>query len=61
MPRYRTNIIDSDGRFKNALHLDFADDGEAIETTKRLVQGDNAELWEGSRKIATFKSGKERL
>ena len=57
MPRYRANIIDSDGRFKNALHLDFADDGEAIEATKRFVHGHDAELWEGNRKIATFKSG----
>jgi hypothetical protein len=58
MPIYKAYIIESDGRFRNAIDLDLADDASAIESAKRLVMnGYGVELWEGKRKIATFKSG----
>ena len=56
MPRYRAIILDSDGQFRNAIHMDFADDDEAIEGVKRMVLGYDVELWEGNRKIAALKS-----
>jgi hypothetical protein len=56
MPHYRANIIDSDGQFRNAIHIDFAEDDEAIEGVKRMVLGYDVELWEGNRKIAAFKT-----
>ena len=56
MPRYRANILDNDGQFRNAIHMDFADDNEAIEGVKRMVLGYDVEVWEGNRKIAAFKS-----
>jgi hypothetical protein len=56
MTRYRANILDSDGQFRNAIHMDFAADDEAIEGVKRMVLGYDVELWEGNRKIAALKS-----
>jgi hypothetical protein len=55
MPRYRANIIESNGHFRNAIDLDLSGDDAAIEAAKRLVHGYDVELWEGNRKIATFK------
>jgi hypothetical protein len=58
MPIYKAYIIESDGRFRNSIDLDLADDDSAIESAKRLVMnGYHIELWERNRKIATFKSG----
>ena len=57
MPRYRADIIDGEGHFRNAIYLEFADDDTAIEVAKRMVHGYDVELWEGNRKIAAFKSG----
>ena len=58
MPRYRADIMDSDGRFKNAVYLETHDEEAAAEFAKRRVtDGCNVELWDGKRKIATFKSG----
>ena len=58
MPIYKAHIIDSDGRFRNAVHLELADDASAIKSAKRLVMnGYHVELWERNRKIATFKGG----
>jgi hypothetical protein len=58
MPIYKAYIIESDGRFRNAIHLELADDESAMESAKRLVMnGYLVELWERNRKIATFKGG----
>ena len=58
MPRYRADIMDSDRRFKNAIYLGTDDEEAAIEFARRLVMnGYDVELWDGNRKIATFKSG----
>ena len=58
MPIYKAHTIDSYGRFRNSIDLDLADEASAIEFAKRLVmRGYDVELWDGKRKIATFKSG----
>jgi hypothetical protein len=58
MPIYKAYILESDGRFRNSIDLDLADDASAIEVAKRLVMnGYDVELWDGKRKISAFKSG----
>jgi hypothetical protein len=58
MPRYRADILDSNGRFKNTIFLETHDEEAAAESAKRLaINGYDVELWDGGRKIATFKSG----
>ena len=54
MPDYRAYVIDTDGHFYSALQLECADDPEAMEKTKQLVDGHDVELWQRARKIARF-------
>jgi hypothetical protein len=54
MPEYRVCIIGSDGPFYNAVPLECADDTEAMEQAKQLVDGQDVELWQRDRKIARF-------
>jgi hypothetical protein len=54
MPEYRAYIVGSDGHFVDAVHLVCADDAEASEKAKRLVNGHAVELWQLDRKIAEF-------
>jgi len=58
MPIYKANTIERDGRFRNSIDLDLADDASAIGVAKRLaMNGYDVELWDGKRKIGTFRSG----
>jgi hypothetical protein len=54
MPEYRVYIIGSDGHFRDSVALECADDSEATEKAKQLVDGHDVELWQRDRKIATF-------
>ena len=45
----------SDGHFVDAVLLECADDSEAMEQAKQLVDGHDVELWQRARKIAQFK------
>jgi hypothetical protein len=54
MPEYRVYIIGSDGHFYSAVPLECADDDEARERAKQLVDGHDVELWQRDRKVATF-------
>jgi hypothetical protein len=54
MPQYRAYIIGSDGEFKNSVPLECADDEGALKKAKQLVDGHHVELWQRTRKIATF-------
>jgi hypothetical protein len=54
MAEYRAYLIGSDGHFRDAVHLVCADDTEAIGKAKQLVDGHDIELWQRTRKIATF-------
>ena len=55
MVQYRAYLIGSDGHFCDAVDLVCADDTEAIEKAKQLVNGHDVELWQLDRKIATLK------
>ena len=54
MPEYRAYVVGSDGHFINVLALECADDAEAMEQAKQLVDGHDVELWELGRKITVF-------
>jgi hypothetical protein len=55
MPGYRAYVVGSDGHFINAFELECADDTEAMERAKQLVDGHDIELWQLARKITVFK------
>jgi hypothetical protein len=52
MPGYHAYIIGSDGRFYRSVPLDCANDVEAVEQAKLLLDGHDVELWQLDRKIA---------
>jgi hypothetical protein len=54
MPEYRVYIIGPDGHFLKSVPMECADDNEATEQAKQLVDGHDVELWEHARKIARF-------
>jgi hypothetical protein len=54
MPEYRAYIIGSDGEFKSSVSLECADDKLALKKAKQLVDDHHVELWQHTRKIATF-------
>jgi hypothetical protein len=54
MPEYRTYIIGSDGEFQSSVSLECADDEVALKKARHLVDGHHVELWQSTRKIATF-------
>jgi hypothetical protein len=54
MPDYRAYIIGSDGEFQESVPLECADDNVAIMKAKQFVDSHHVELWQRTRKIATF-------
>jgi hypothetical protein len=54
MVEYRAYVIGSDGHFYRAVPLDCADDAEAVERTKQLLDGHDIELWQFDRKVVRF-------
>jgi hypothetical protein len=61
MPQYGVYIIGSDGEFQNSVPLECADDEVALKKAKQLVRGHHVELWQYTRKIATFDHEPQRL
>jgi len=57
MPEYRAYMIGQDGYFYESVPLDCADDAEAKEKAKQLVDGHDIELWERDCKVAAFNHG----
>jgi hypothetical protein len=55
MAEYRAYILTSDGRIMKPVDLECDDDDVAKQAAKQLVDGHDVELWQGTRKIATFK------
>jgi hypothetical protein len=51
MAEYRAYTVGLDGHFVASRALICADDAEAIEKTRRLVDGHDIELWSGDRLI----------
>jgi hypothetical protein len=56
MPEYPVYVVGSDGRFFRSIHLECADDTEATEQARQLVDGHDIELWLYARKIASLGS-----
>jgi class 3 adenylate cyclase len=56
MADYRAYLVGSDGHFYEAVALVCADDAEAIQKAKKLVDHREVELWQLDRKVATFES-----
>ena len=54
MPEYRVYVIGQDGHFLKSEHLDCADDDDAIEAAKQLIDGHDIELWQRDRRVAQF-------
>jgi hypothetical protein len=54
MLHYRAYIVGEDGHFQNAIDLMCAEDAEAIERARQLVDGHGVELWQGARMIGRF-------
>lgn len=53
---YRAYIMGADGHILNRIDLLCADDDEAKERAKQLVDGHDVELWQMGRKISVFLS-----
>jgi hypothetical protein len=51
MTEYRAYFIDLDGHFAGFEPMNCADDAEAIEQAKRLVERQGIELWSGTRLV----------
>jgi hypothetical protein len=52
--RYRAYFLDEDGHISNAIDMECTDDEQAKECAKKFVSGQNAELWQEDRLIATY-------
>jgi hypothetical protein len=61
MPQYRAYSISPDGEFRNSVPLECADDATALQKARQLVDGHHVELWQFTRKIATFDHKPQRL
>ena len=55
MPEYRVYTVGRDGHFIGIEPLTCADDSEAIQKAKHLVDGHDVELWSGPRLVIRFK------
>jgi hypothetical protein len=53
---YRAYMMGADGHILNRIDLLCADDDEARERAKQLVDGHDVELWQLGRQIAVFKA-----
>ena len=56
MSYYRVYIVGQDGHFIDAINLNCADDGAAIESAKQLVDGRDIELWQEGRMVTKLVS-----
>jgi hypothetical protein len=54
MPEYRAYIVGQDRHLYSSKSLDCADDVEASEAAKQLVDGHDVELWQRDRMVAKF-------
>jgi hypothetical protein len=51
MPGYRAYVVDHDGHIKSSEPLVCKDEDTAIARVKRLVDGYDVELWQGTRRV----------
>jgi hypothetical protein len=52
MAHYRAYILNREGRIMEAVDLDCADDADATESAKQLVDGHDVELWRNARVVS---------
>jgi hypothetical protein len=55
MPEYRAYVVGHDGHLKEAFPLVCPDDEVAKRQASQLVNGHDVELWQGDRKVTTFR------
>jgi hypothetical protein len=55
LPEYRAYVVGSDGHFVGCEPIVSADDFDATEKAKRLVDGHDVELWNGTRLVARLR------
>jgi hypothetical protein len=60
MVEYRAYTVGSDGRFVGSEAFACADDLEAIEKARRLLDGHDIELWSGPRLVSRLSARLER-
>jgi hypothetical protein len=56
MPDYRAYMLGPDGHIQLRVELHCADEETARERAQQLVDGYGVELWDGARKIATYRA-----
>lgn len=56
MQEYRAYVLGPDGHIQDRVDIVCADDETAKEQAKRLVDGQDVELWQRDRRIAEFKA-----
>jgi hypothetical protein len=61
MADYRAYTVGLDGHFVGYQPLVCADDSEATEKARRLVDGHDIELWSGDRFIMRPEAGKSKI
>ena len=59
MAEYRAYILAPDERIMKAVELECDDDEAAKEAAQKLADGHDVELWQGRRKIETFKNRRQ--
>jgi hypothetical protein len=52
---YRAYFVGSEGHFVRFVRLSCSDDAEAIEQARRLIEGQDIELWSGERFIVRLR------
>ncbi|MBR1156232.1 hypothetical protein [Bradyrhizobium sp. JYMT SZCCT0428] len=55
MLNYRAYLLDREGHIKHRVELICEDEDTARERAKLLADGNDVELWLGTRRIATFR------
>jgi hypothetical protein len=55
MQGYRAYSLDEDGHIVGRTDLVCADEQSAKQQARQLVDGHDIELWQGDKKLATFK------
>ena len=55
MAEYQAYMLASNGRITRRVDLECDDDDAAIKAAQRLVDYYDVELWQGTRKIETFR------
>ncbi len=58
MHAYRAYLIDRDGHIIHRVDIVCDNEADALARAELLVDGHDIELWDGARKIATFKHEK---